>query len=72
MEDIVNPNHGLRNAVVIAHIANEEFDLVIGQGDAHILLFLLVPAEHPDFLDIGIEETLQYRITKRTSTAGNH
>ncbi|MNF97373.1 hypothetical protein D3C85_1444940 [compost metagenome] len=72
MEDIVNADHGLRNAAVISHIADIELDLVIGQGDAHIFLLLFIPAEHPNFLDIRIEETLQHRITERTSTTGNH
>ncbi|MCY1294044.1 hypothetical protein D9M70_433230 [compost metagenome] len=72
MEDVVHADHGIRQAVVIAYVSNEELDLVIGQRNAHIFLLLLIATENPDLLDLSIKEAFQYGITEGAGAPGNH
>ncbi len=42
MEHIVDPGYRLRDAVIVTHVTDVKLDLIVGQGNAHILLLLLV------------------------------
>ena len=62
----------------IPHIAYVKFDFVRHLRHsclklvAHIVLLLLVSAEHPDFPDIGTQKPIEHRIPEGTGTAGDH
>src|SRR3990167_1592134 len=72
MENVVDADHGLFEAVVVTHVADVELDLVIGQSDAHVFLFLLVTGEDADLAHVGIEETPEYRVTEGAGAPGDH
>ena len=78
VEDVVNTGHSILDGLRVADIADVKLDLasslrMLGlKFVAHIILLLLVTRENADFLQIGIQEVLQYGRTKRTSTTSNH
>jgi len=71
LEDIIDAIHGRHDACRVAHIADIELQLGIGQADAHILLLLLVPAEDPDFFDIGSKEAVEDGVAEGAGAAGD-
>ena len=70
VEDVVDPVHRVPDRSDIAHIADEEFDLVRHFRHLqlklmpHVILLLLVAGEDADFADVGGEETVEDRIAE--------
>lgn len=71
LEDVVHALHGRGDTGRVAHIADVELQLGIGQADAHVLLFLFIPTEHPDFLDIRGQEAVENSVAEGTGTTGD-
>ena len=78
MEDVVNTRHSILDRLRIADITDVKLDFLSGlrmlslKLVAHIVLFLFVPGEDADFLQIGIQKVLQNGRTERTSTTSDH
>ena len=78
VEDVVNAGHSVTDGLRIADITDVELDLLGGvrvlglKFVAHIILFLFVPGEDADFLEVRIKKVLQNGRTKRTSTTSDH
>ena len=53
MEHVVHPFHGLRDAIVLAHIADIELQLAVVERNTHFFLLFLVAAEDADFTHLG-------------------
>ena len=78
VEDVVHAGHGVLDGLGVADIADVELDLLGGlrvpglELVAHIVLFLFVPGEDADLLQVRVQEVLQDGGTKGTGTAGDH
>ena len=78
VEDVVHAGHGVLDGLGVADIADIELDLLGGlrvpglKLVAHIILFLFVPGEDADLLQVRVQEVLQDGGTKGTGTAGDH
>lgn len=71
MEYVVDAAHRVIDAARLAHVANVEFDLGVVERDAHVLLLLLIATEDVNFRKLCIYESLEYRVAKGASTAGD-
>ena len=75
MEDVVHAVHGVFDGLDIAHVAYVKLEFVCILGHtrlkimAHIVLLLLVAGENADFSDVGVEESSDDGVAKRTSAA---
>ena len=65
MEDVINAGHGIAHGLRVAHVADEELDLLRQlrhsglQFMAHVILLLLITGEDADLTDVGIHEMLK-------------
>ena len=70
MEDVIHAVHSIPHAGNIAHVADEEFDLLRYLGHfclkfmTHIVLLFLVTGKNADLSDIRTQKTVQHRISE--------
>ena len=78
MKNIIYAVHGILYRCQIPYIPDKEanfprrlrhFGLKLM---AHIVLLLFISGKDTNFLNIRIQETVEYGITERTSTTSNH
>ena len=78
MEYVIHAVHRILDRGKIAHIADIEFDLPRDLRHlrlkivTHIVLLFLVARENADLADIGLEKTVQDRITERAGASRDH
>ena len=72
MKEVIHAVQGVFHAGHIPHVADIVLDLIGLIAVAHIVLFLLIPTENADFLDIRIQEPVQHRAAEGAGAAGNH
>ena len=78
MEHIVDAPHGVLDGLGVADVADVELHFIgiIGktrlQIVAHIVLLLLIAREDTDLADIACQKMLEYGMSERTRTAGDH
>ena len=78
VQDVVHAGHGVTDRLGVADIVDVELDLLGGlrvpglKLVAHVVLFLFVPGEDANLLQVRVQEVLQDGGTKGTSTAGDH
>ena len=71
VKDVVHAVERRRDAVVVADVADVELQLRTGVAEPHVLLLLLVAAEHADLGDVGIEEPVENGVAERARPAGD-
>ena len=71
MEDIIHAVHRVLDALNVANVTDVVFDLVVVVLVTHIVLLFLVTAEYSDLFDVGVQKSLEHRITEATRTSGD-
>lgn len=64
MEDIVDAMHGEVDAPAVADVADVEFDFVVVELLAHVVLLLLVAGEDADLGDVRIDKSPEDGMTE--------
>ncbi|MNE83751.1 hypothetical protein D3C80_1805940 [compost metagenome] len=72
MKYIINTFHSATDAFKTPDIPNVKFHFGIVQRNPHVLLLFLISAKNDNFLNRCIQKTIQNRVAKRPSTAGDH
>ena len=71
VEHVVDAGHRVLEALLVAHVPDVKLDPGVGPVPAHVVLFLLVTREDPDFGDVAAQVASEHGVAERAGAAGN-